>query len=126
MNKLIAVYGSLRKEFHNNHVMGNSKLLGIDRITGFKMYSLGSYPAIIKGKGDISIEVFEVADESTLKRIYQLEGYSGVRDSSDNWYDTTDVETKFGKAELFYMKDENAFNDRPIVEDGVWKQTRMW
>lgn len=126
MKKLIFVYGTLKKGFGNHRVMGDSKLLGEVNIKGFRMYSLGGYPALTLGNNEIKGEVYEVTDENTLKNIYRLEGYSGVRDSSSNWYDTTDVDTKYGKAELFYMKNENEFNNRPVVTDGIWKQSRNW
>lgn len=122
MKKLIFVYGTLKKGHHNHHVMGQSELLGEVQITGFKMYSLGGYPALTRGEDTITGEVYEVTDENTLKNIYRLEGYSGVRDSSSNWYDTTDVSTKWGKAELFYMKNENTYSNRPVVKSGIWGQ----
>jgi gamma-glutamylcyclotransferase (GGCT)/AIG2-like uncharacterized protein YtfP len=121
MRKLIFVYGTLKKDRSNHRVMGDSKLLGEAKVNGFKMYSHGEFPALVRGGMEISGEVYEVDDESTLRSIYSLEGYSGQRDSSRNWYDTTDVPTPFGEAELFYMKDESKYeNALPVVESGVW------
>jgi gamma-glutamylcyclotransferase (GGCT)/AIG2-like uncharacterized protein YtfP len=118
--KLIFVYGSLKRGKSNYPVMGDSKFLGEAKIKGFKMHSLGGFPALTRGDMEITGEVFEVDNPHVLNRIYQLEGYSGVRGSHNNWYDTDDVDTPYGKAELFFMKDESKYQDRQIVESGIW------
>lgn len=122
MKKLIFVYGTLKKGFSNHRVMGESTLLGEATITGFDMLSLGGFPALVKGKSEIKGEVYEVNQENTLRGIYRLEGYTGNRNSTGNWYETADVDTPFGEAELFYMKDGSRYNDRPIIQDGVWRR----
>lgn len=119
MNKLIAVYGTLKRRHGNHRVMGNSKFLGeATTEPKFTMYSAGGFPIVSpKGNTKIALEIFEVTSEETLRRIYGLEGYSGVRDSQENWYNTTDVETEWGKAEMFIQEKEL---NRPIVESGIW------
>ncbi len=121
MKKLIFCYGTLKAGFSNSRVMGESKFLGEAKINGFSMLSLGGFPALIKGDGEVTGEVYEVTDESTLKNIYRLEGYHGRRNDPENWYDTDDVSTPHGKAELFYMRDAERYSDRPVVKDGIWK-----
>lgn len=120
MNNLIAVYGTLKKGNHNHYLLNGSKYLGKEVINGFLMYSLGGFPCVVKNNNkSIHCEIYEV-DDKTLSNIYRLEGYSGERNSSENWYDTVDVETKFGLAELFYFKNEPR-NNYGIISDGIWK-----
>lgn len=119
MKHILAVYGTLKEKKSNSHLMRGSKYLGKTRINGFKMYSMGGFPAINKDHtSSIEIEVYEVNNESQLNKIYNLEGYNGIRDSPNNWYDTTDVNTPWGKAEIFYFKKKL---NRETIEDGIWK-----
>lgn len=119
---LICVYGSLKKGFHNSRLLEQAVFLG-KYLTepSWTLLSLGSFPALIKaGTTSIHTEVYEV-DKETRDRVYLLEGYSGVRDSPNNWYDTTDVITPYGTAEVFYMKNESQYKNNRIVEDGIWR-----
>jgi len=120
MKKLIAVYGTLKRRHGNHRVMGKSKFLGeVKTEPKFTMYSTGGFP-ILSSQGDtsIAIEVFEVTEPETLRRIYGLEGYSGVRNSRDNWYDTIDIPTPWGDAEIFIQDKQTTL---PIVTSGVWE-----
>jgi gamma-glutamylcyclotransferase (GGCT)/AIG2-like uncharacterized protein YtfP len=123
MRHLLAVYGTLKEGFGNNRLLQHSTLLGEEIVSGFKMYSLGGFPAINRADEDsnIKIEVYEVTDPEILSRVYRLEGYSGERDSNSNWYDTADVPTKWGSAEIFYFK-KSLHGDRPVVETGNWER----
>lgn len=119
---LLSVYGTLKKGFSNHRILsdGNAKLLG--KLTTepiFTMYHLGGYPAITKnGNTALQVEIYEV-DESTLRRVYRLENYTGKRDSPSNWYDTLDIDTPWGKAEMFYFKGTPEYS-RGIVKSGNW------
>jgi gamma-glutamylcyclotransferase (GGCT)/AIG2-like uncharacterized protein YtfP len=116
----IAVYGTLRKgQGNNKYCLSNSKYLGTTNTEkSFKMYSSGGFPIVTKGERDIEIDVYEVADED-LNKVYRLEGYTGVRDSEKNWYNTIDVKTKFGVAEMFIMN-ENSVVSLSEIESGNW------
>lgn len=120
MKHLVVVYGSLKKGFYNHRVMDNSLLLGEVIVPNFEMYSMGSFPAIIKGDGEILGEVYEVNNRHTLQKIYNLESYTGERNNPNNWYDTCDVDTDFGKAEIFYMRNKNSLNSNNRIKDGFW------
>lgn len=119
MKHLLSVYGTLKKGFHNSYILGDSKLLGEQEMPGFKMFSMGGFPAINIADEDskIKVEVYEVTEPEVLKRVYMLENYTGKRDHPDNWYDTVEVPTKWGNAEMFYFKEPI---DRPEVTSGVW------
>lgn len=118
--KLIAVYGTLKQGFGNNRRLGDSKLLGSTLTKRkFTMYSCGGFPAVTPtGETKIHIEVYEVVNPNILQSVYMLEGYSGVRDSVKNWYDTVDVETPWGKAEMFIFK--TAPKGNVTVQSGNW------
>lgn len=119
--KLMAVYGTLKKGFSNHRILENQKLLGSHTTEEkFTMHDLGHFPALTKdGKSNIHIEVYEVEDDA-LARVYRLEGYSGKRDSPQNWYDTMDVKTPWGNAEIFYFKGKPDHSNG-VIEDGNWK-----
>jgi gamma-glutamylcyclotransferase (GGCT)/AIG2-like uncharacterized protein YtfP len=122
---LVCVYGTLRKGFGNHGYLDNehSELLGSMKTpAAYTMYSLagGGFPGVAEG-GDteIQIEVYRVNDENVLRRIYRLEGYSGVRGSERNWYDTCDVETPWGTGNMFTMNDLRGTNTK-VIESGDW------
>lgn len=77
--KIVAVYGTLKKGFGNNRVLGNSKLIGTSVIDGFKMYSVGGFPAIVNDVGSVMVELYRV-DDSVLPNLDRLEGYSPGED----------------------------------------------
>lgn len=119
MRRLIAVYGTLKKGRSNHRVMGNSKFLGT-HVTEpkFTMYNNGGFPYVYnQGDTPITIEVFEVTSEDTSNWINSLEGYTGTRDHPRNWYDTVDVETPYGTAEMFITKTPKNLS---IVTSGIW------
>lgn len=119
MSKIVGVYGTLKKGYSNHRLLKDSKFLGsLWSKELFTMYSMGRFPALTKRQNNsVYFEIYEV-DEDTLENIYRLEGYSGTRNSESNWYDTMDIETEWGKAEIFYFK--TPFINNPIVESGRW------
>lgn len=70
----VFVYGSLRRGMHNHGVMGNSELLTEAHLSGFEMYQVSSFPAIVAGEGIVKGEVYLV-DGATLARLDRLEGH---------------------------------------------------
>lgn len=102
----IFVYGTLKPLKHNNYLLNDATHLGEAVVDiNFEMRTNGSFPALspTESVNSITGNVYEV-NESTKRRIDQLEGYSGTRDNQNNWYDTADIETPFGSAELYYFK----------------------
>lgn len=106
---LVAVYGSLRKGMGNHRLLTSAELMTTERISGFEMYSLGGYPFIRPGEGDITIEVY-VVDTHTFKRLDQLEGFP-------SFYNRKLVKTSVGSAWIYFI-------DQPgnpyRVQDGDW------
>lgn len=117
--KLIAVYGSLRKGLYNNkRYMGGAKLLGVETIWGFDMYSLGSYPYIIEGEGKVIFEIYDVPDDAA----------ADIRDMELGAnYQESQVETGFGTAIIYVMTGErHAWYGRrgrhTLVPKGDWRK----
>ncbi len=113
--KKVAVYGSLLKSLHNHHILGDSELLGTDKINGFSMYSLGSFPFITPDETDtkVDIEVYEV-NASVFSALDRLEGYP-------SFYDRKEVDTEHGKCWIYFMEDTAGYNTEIKVSDGDWK-----
>lgn len=92
----IAVYGSLRKGRYNHYYLAGSRFLGIDRLHGWDMYSNGSYPYVVAGKGSITVEAYRVS-VTKLSEIDLLEGYPAH-------YSRTRVETRHGSCWLYHVE----------------------
>lgn len=72
---LVFVYGSLKKGFHNDHYLRESKFISkaFTSHLHWEMISLGGFPAVILGKGIVLGELYEVNDR-TLINLDRLEG----------------------------------------------------
>lgn len=105
---LIFTYGTLKPGKSNNYLLEGQKELGevVLRIP-YEMYSCGGYPALVpcNHENEITGFVFEV-DEKTKLSLNRLEGYTGVRNHPSNWYNTADVKTPFGEAELYFFENQ--------------------
>lgn len=112
--QLLAAYGSLRKGYFNNPVLGRSKYIGSTFIKG-TMYDLGAFPCVtLDDRHEIYIEIFEV-DDNTLDRCDTLEGVP-------YFYQRSTVETLFGPAFIYTLDmSDGYFKDKLIVKDGMWK-----
>jgi gamma-glutamylcyclotransferase (GGCT)/AIG2-like uncharacterized protein YtfP len=98
---------------YKNHL----NYLGKEELKGFKMFSLGDYPYIVKteNSGDrIIAELFQITNHETEQTIYELEIGAG--------YIFSEVEIgniKFG----IYLFESSAIGD-PEVRDGDWSTFR--
>lgn len=117
--KLIAVYGTLREGCGNHRVMGDSQLLGVTKTpANFTLFDNGGFPFVHpSGNTAVTIEIYNVTNENTLRGIYGLEGYTGVRGHARNWYNTVDVQTQWGVAEMFVCRE---IPNLPIIQSGDW------
>ena len=71
----VFVYGSLKKGFYNNVVLGDSEFVAVDIVSGYSLISLGAFPmAIPDPEGYVIGEVYYVTPE-TLERLDRLEGF---------------------------------------------------
>ena len=118
MNKLVAVYGSLRKGLGNHRVLGGSELLWVcETPPHWEMFSLGGFPGIRAGEGPITIEVYRVVSESVAYGLDSLEGYRGPN-SNNNFYDKCSVDTDFGSAEIYTLL--KGYEDCEAIDGGDW------
>lgn len=108
---LVAVYGSLRKGMGNHALLarGNAVHLSTERVKGWDMYSLGAFPFIREGGGEITIEVYAV-DSQTFSNLDRLEGYP-------SFYDRELIETSKGNAWVYFI--DSSPNSRPVTS-GDW------
>lgn len=114
------VYGTLKRGFHNHVCLGqNATFIGEADLHGWKMYSLGGFPAIAQGDGIVQGEVYEVDDDG-FQRCDRLEGYP-------SFYNRSEVEPvisdnghiKLVKAWTYHF--DKSPRGAPLVKDGIWK-----
>lgn len=115
---LIAVYGSLLSEMHNNYILESAKLLGTFKTEPiYNLYSLGSFPALkTGGNTSVTMEVYAV-DDTVAEKVDRLEGYTPG--GNNTFYDKIPIETPYGEASVYIY-----VNDIPqdrLVESGDWK-----
>jgi len=92
----VAVYGSLKKGKYNHPLMETSELLGKATIKA-KMFSLGSYPAIIKGDDEHEVELYNMPDDM-FSRVQGMELGAGYIEEEQEF--TIDGESI--KATVYY------------------------
>lgn len=75
----LAVYGTLRSGFGNHGLIssGNTSPVGIGKTVGLHTLTASGIPFVLKDGGDhrVVVEVFEVNDQETLRRLDGLEGH---------------------------------------------------
>lgn len=105
------VYGTLRRGFHNNHLLKDSEYVGDATIAG-TMRSLGGFPCIsLYGDYQIHGELFKVGPD-VLAACDRLENHP-------TWYLRTKVETNKGPAWVYVIEDER-YSQYPVVKSGKW------
>ena len=111
--KRIFVYGTLKSGFGLNPYMNNFKLLGIGKLKGFDMYSNGYFPMIVKGKGEVVGEVYEIENgETEIAVLDKIEGaYNRTKIKAKLNKNFTDVEAYIYKGDATNLQQ---------VKNGVW------
>ena len=124
MNKLVFVYGSLKKGSHNHGVLGDSKMLGRgNTVEKFTMLDLGSYPAVIDGDDYvIQGELYEVRPLA-FESVEFLEGYPEFYNRKE-----TPIILEDGTQHIAYMYfiEDSYKYDNVALDDGVWEITHDW
>ena len=119
---LLAVYGTLKAGEGNNYLLEDAPLLG-EHITEpeYTMHQHG-FPIVVQGgETPITCEIYAVKDPRVVERVNRLEGFSGTKDHPSNWYDRKTIQTLYGPAEMFYMKEPQTGH---IIPDGIWKRSK--
>lgn len=122
---LYATYGTLRKGYGNHRLLegDRAEFLGtIQTPPNYTMYSLGGFPGVTeKGNTPITVEIYRTTDKSVMNSVNGLEGYTGIRNHERNWYDTCDIQTEWGVANMFTMNQIEESDSKPdVVETGDW------
>lgn len=118
---LVAVYGTLREGQGNWRwaLRDRSEKLGDAELSGFKMYSTGGFPAVVRTTDedveDIHVEVYEVDDE-VFSDLDRLEGYPTM-------YTREQVETEYGLAWLYIWNFE--LGGLQLIPEGDWVKFRQ-
>lgn len=74
-NELVAVYGSLKKNFSNHNFLKTSEFIGLgETLPIYDMVTFGAFPGIFPGTNQILVEIYSVNDE-TLTLLDHLEGH---------------------------------------------------
>jgi len=71
--KIIAVYGSLKKDKYNHGMISEAVMLDKSTVVG-DLYSMGAYPALVQNKKGKThdVELYHVSEEE-YQRIYNME-----------------------------------------------------
>jgi len=126
----IGVYGSLLSGLGNHGLLryemdtGNARLIGNDKIKGFKLYAISSFPGIKRSESEeseVKVEVCEVNNRA-LDSVRSLEGYNPYIDKN-NFYDEIQTQTEdHGEISVYlYMPTVRPEN---LVEHGDWREFR--
>jgi gamma-glutamylcyclotransferase (GGCT)/AIG2-like uncharacterized protein YtfP len=113
-----AFYGSLRiKEYNYKRILGDSsgtKYEGESKITGYKMYDLGPFPAIVE-TGDetdvVVVDKFHIPDFVNGQRIHSMEIGAG--------YEAKEIAIDNKNYTIYVYKDVPRYN-RGTVPSGDW------
>ena len=115
----IFVYGTLKRGRRANYLLANSRFLGEGSIEGYDMYLVVDFPAIVKGKGIVKGEVYEI-DEETLKELDNYEGFPLLYDrvlESVNLYNGKEIEAYV----YVYRNDTSELSKMDLNEDGMYE-----
>lgn len=123
MTKLLAVYGTLKKGYHNYNIYleeipslfeGYVPLL-------FQLYSNGRYPMLVKSDyvNNIYIEVYEVSDDK-FTEIINLEEPFGYH------YEKIEITRINEFVEVFVYSRGIPPEEFVLIESGNWESTIPW
>lgn len=114
----VAVYGSLRMgEYNYNHFKASFPDIehtGTHTISGFKLFSLGSYPAICVGENDLIVDTFNVS-ERCFGRMDGMEKGAGYHQLEIKVEGNTHIIWAMPPADE-WLREEN------VVKDGDWSK----
>lgn len=119
----LAVYGTLKKGFHNHRVISDAIYQGSCWVDNFGLADEGYYPSAFKFPGrKIWVEVYDITGDM-LAATDRLEG---VRPDKEHCHYTREqVETHFGPA-FMYARLENKLEESTTkwFPDGIWEGGR--
>ncbi len=121
VGSLVAVYGSLRCGLGNHRLLQTAVRQDDGCIRdGFRMVSLGGFPALLKDgeHHPITVEVYEVDTETRARNLDMLEGYP-------SFYDRELVTLIDGRECWVYFINGGRYSHHEPVLTGDWKQFKL-
>ncbi|MDX1590084.1 MAG: gamma-glutamylcyclotransferase family protein [Oleiphilaceae bacterium] len=117
----VAVYGTLKRGHSNHHLLAGARLLGLDRLRGFRLYHLGPYPALVEGpvsgrSAGVLVEVYAVKPRQ-LTQLDRLEDYR-PRAPEKGLYRRQRYPTRHGHAWVYRFN--WPVKGRPLIRSGRW------
>jgi len=112
-------YGSLRQDCYNNCLVKGSKFIGQATLKGFKMVSLGSYPAIFESKetdtvvGDLVVGL----TPQQIKEVDSMELMAGYKRIVTT---AMPIGLKLPYEVVVYVKDVDNLLRYSVVQKGDW------
>lgn len=111
MKSLVFVYGTLKKGQGNHRLLTGAEYIGKDSLKNHVIYSLGGFPGMTVGDGQVQGEVYEV-DEVILGALDILEGHP-------RFYERREVTTDDNrKAWTYYY--HHPVKKIHLIQSGVW------
>lgn len=114
------IYGSIRKGMHNHRFVENQKSIGNAVVNGYTLYSLVSYPAIVKSGDEKDVvvgELYQFVDEHEMNQVHSMETCSGYELKQE----TAIVENGNKIPVVLYVfKHGEHLDENKIVKSGDW------
>lgn len=119
-NTIFFLYGSLRKGFQNHDLIQDKALFkGKAKIMGYRLYSLGSYPAIYPSNRQddyVFGELYQIQDEDVIKRMHRMEIGAGYKLVKEKCY----IDEKNTMTVAFYQYKDATVTRNKRIESGDW------
>jgi len=115
-NDLVAVYGSLRRGLSNHRILGDSEFIGEGMIdSGFRMVSLGGFPALHKSEEStpIKVEIYRPSCPEVYRSLDILEGYP-------SFYNREQVQINGKLTWVYFIENSSRLEGRTYVDSGDW------
>jgi gamma-glutamylcyclotransferase (GGCT)/AIG2-like uncharacterized protein YtfP len=119
----VFVYGSLKHGLSNHRLLEKAVYAGEGTLEGYRMYSLGAFPAIVEGtplgqesRWTVEGEVYEVSAE-ILAALDRLEGHP-------SFYRRHRVLLQGGERVWVYTLRNDQVRGRALIPSGVWSAPR--
>lgn len=116
MDRLLFVYGSLKRGFCHHRELAGAEFLGSARSrTGYRLVMHGQYPALLAGgSGVVHGELYRVS--SAL--LAELDAFEGVPDL----YQRTYVTLEDGREAACYAIDAECCPGGQEIAGGIWRE----
>ncbi|AXI99987.1 putative conserved protein YtfP, gamma-glutamylcyclotransferase (GGCT)/AIG2-like family [Cyclonatronum proteinivorum] len=111
MKHLVFVYGTLKKGYHNHHLLDGADFVGVSEVMGYELWDLGPYPGIrpaAEAGSAVQVEIYAV-DVLTLSLLDGLEGFIAA-DNPDNYYDRVLTRDKQRRQGWIYVLRESVLH----------------